>query len=423
MTKFRNFAFGRSIYTMQNWSRSAELTSILRTTGVAFALWLLPSLGLMAKLLSTLESAALGSCAFILIFLLLFNLDKLYPESGNREAAPARILVLLLVIAFIVLFPLAKSGLYGGGSDRDDALNVTLRALLHGEYPYYTKTYLGNPPTPMPGAMLLALPAYLLGSSALQNLFWVPFFVLRGELYFNSAKLAFVYGTIFILFCPASLQDFVSGGDYLVNCLYVITSMALILRSCPGGTSRKCRVALYAFHAICISSRPIFIMVLPAVAAFLHQRSGYRRVIEYVAATGFFLGVLNLPFFLYDPAHFPAFNLSRKLSDLPMSFHAGVVVPLLSAVVACASFAVKMSRSRVYGVVALSFAPMFFPLYIVQILTRGATISVLLGFGFSLPVTLFGGMWLLNAWGSKILSREPADAALPSVPNSAGRGA
>jgi len=107
----------------------------------------------------------------------LLALRRLDAEPAEPTSARLVLLMtLLLIAAFIVLYPVARSGLFGPGSDRDDALNVALQALLSGHYPYYAQTYLGNPPTPMPGALLLALPFFALGTSAWQNLFWLPVF-------------------------------------------------------------------------------------------------------------------------------------------------------------------------------------------------------------------------------------------------------
>ena len=66
----------------------------------------------------------------------------------------------------------------GGGSDSDDALNLATRALLHGEYPYRIRTYLGSPATYLPGSLLLAVPFVLLGNAAYQDLFWLAAFLL-----------------------------------------------------------------------------------------------------------------------------------------------------------------------------------------------------------------------------------------------------
>jgi len=49
---------------------------------------------------------------------------------------------------------------------------ATWKAMFDGKYPYYETSFLGNPISPMPGALLIALPFYVLGWTALQNIVW-----------------------------------------------------------------------------------------------------------------------------------------------------------------------------------------------------------------------------------------------------------
>jgi len=220
-----------------------------------------------------------------------------------------------------VLFPIAKSGLVGPGSDRDDALNVTLRALLHGNYPYYTLTYLGNPPTPMPGAILLAAPFFALGTSALQNLFWVTVFIKYAPRIFGSASSAVVYVLIFIFLSPASLQDFVTGGDLLVNCLYIVLAVEFVIRVQSAQRSAT-RFIVYLFLSICLSSRPIFIIVVPILSAYLFQRAGSRWAIEFFCSNRAQVHNHQRAFLPVRPSSFSRVQSVPKLADFPPNAHA-----------------------------------------------------------------------------------------------------
>ena len=52
-------------------------------------------------------------------------------------------------------------------------VRVALTELASGRYPYTATTYLGNPITPLPGALLLAAPFWwVTGSAAWQNVAW-----------------------------------------------------------------------------------------------------------------------------------------------------------------------------------------------------------------------------------------------------------
>lgn len=93
---------------------------------------------------------------------------------GDRAAAWLAVLTLLgLVAGFAVLFPLANSGRFGPGSDTYEAYDAAVGALVAGHDPYYPLTYLGNRIHHMPGAVFMAAPFTLLGTSAYQVLFWL----------------------------------------------------------------------------------------------------------------------------------------------------------------------------------------------------------------------------------------------------------
>ena len=97
-----------------------------------------------------------------------------------------------LSVLFAVTYPIANTHIPGMGSDDDDALNIAVAELLHGHYPYYARTYLGNLIHHFPGTFLLAAPFVLLGTSAIQNLVWLALFFLFSAA--NSAILQERYG-------------------------------------------------------------------------------------------------------------------------------------------------------------------------------------------------------------------------------------
>src|SRR5689334_12248535 len=99
--------------------------------------------------------------------------DWLLARLSVRAADYCALLTLLLLLAVVLfIYPIANVHASMRGSDRDDALLDATAALLRGEYPYSRPTYLGNPITPLPGALLLAIPFVVIGNVALANFFW-----------------------------------------------------------------------------------------------------------------------------------------------------------------------------------------------------------------------------------------------------------
>jgi hypothetical protein len=306
-------------------------------------------------------------------------------------------MVAITIIAFTVLYPISKGALMGLGSDRDDALDVALRELLHGSYPYYARTYLGNVPTPAPGSLLLAAPFFLLGSSALQNLFWLPLFLYysRSRIFFDPLY-AIVFYLIFFLACPGALQDFVTGGDYLVNAIYVGIAVSLVARAHETPHSRSTRWATYIFLAVAVSSRAFYGITIPVLAIFVGQRDGLRAAFEFVGFVALLVLSINGPFFAYDPTHFAPLALGRKLGAVPEQFYAPLAIPVASILIAFLSVFVKLDQRRVFGAIAIALVPLFVTPILFEMSARGWTFQGLAAANYFLPVTIFGGIYLLR---------------------------
>lgn len=382
----------------------------------AFALWLEPSLGQIARYLGLWGGLLCAGLAGLGIFLALIWLRR---KTLTADPEPSRRVLISIGLAaaalFLVLFPIATSGVMGPGSDRLDALNVTLRALLHGRPPYDQLTFTGNPTTPLPGALLLALPFYLLGVTAYQNLAWLAIFLWRVPAMVGGHRAAAVYLLIFLLACPGALQDFVTGGDYLINAIYVAVSVHLVLEV-RADWPRVCRLLAYLLFAVCLSSRPIYVVEIPIVAAFVWQSRGRNGFVEFAVAVAAVLLAVNLPVFLTDPARFPIFYRLNKLNYYPAAMQPAIVIPAISLGIASSAWFFRTSARRVFLISALSFVPLFTPGLLFRLITQGAVPDVLLSAGFSLPMTIFGGLWLFNALaGTGLASCQIRPAGL-SVP-------
>jgi hypothetical protein len=360
----------------------------------AFALWLEPSLGQIARYLGLWGGIACAGVAGMGIFLALAWLRR-KTLGAEPPWGPLMAIGLAGAALFLILFPIATSGLLGRGSDRLDGLNVMLRAVLQGRPPYDQFTFMGNPPTQLPGSLLMALPFFILGATAYQNLAWLAIFIWLSPAMIGGRRAAGVYLLIFLLACPGALQDFVTGGDYLINAIYVAVSVHLVLEVKPAGPQVH-RLLAYLFFAVCLSSRPIYVVEVPIVAAFTWQTRGAAGFLEFVVTVGATLLAINLPVFLTDPARFPIFARLNKLNFYPAAMYPAIVIPAISLGIACCAGLVRMSPRRVFLISALSFIPLFTPGLVFRLFTQGPVADVLLSAGYSLPLTIFGGLWLFN---------------------------
>lgn len=102
------------------------------------------------------------------------------------------------------------------------------------------------------------------------------------------------------------------------------------------------------YFALCLSSRPIYIVEAPILAGFITQQRGAMRVAEFLVTTGASLLLINGPIFLSDPDRFPVFLSADKLAFYPASVHAPLIIPAISLAIASCAFLVRMSRPRVF---------------------------------------------------------------------------
>src|ERR1700722_192288 len=133
------------------------------------AAWTLISWAAIYKYLTHGKATVAMLLGILFIALGMHWLDRLNQQQRQISAGWLLLLFLILTAAFSVLYPISLKHPLNVGSDREDALRIELNAVQHHQYPYDTHTFLGNSPTPLPGAMLLAAPFFELGHIAWQN--------------------------------------------------------------------------------------------------------------------------------------------------------------------------------------------------------------------------------------------------------------
>jgi hypothetical protein len=319
-----------------------------------------------------------------------------------------------LVLVFTVVYPLATSGRFGGGTDRADALDVTGAALLAGQPLYATLTYLGNHPTPMPGAVLLALPFHPLGSAAYENLLWFYLLSCLAPRMVGDGRGGAAYLAVFVLACPGVLVDFATGSDFATNAVYVAISIFFV-SSLRLGETLAVRALAYLFLALALSSRPIYVVELPIVAAALWRQHGGRRCLEFLAASAVLIAAINLPVFLDDPVRFPLLLHAKLLRFYPKWLHADVAIPAVSLAIACAGFFIDLRRGRIYLLSALALAPMVAPTFLHALIVGGSGGLAILS-GYTLPVTLFAGLWLFRPPSAATPASVEQNSSFPAPP-------
>ena len=182
--------------------------------------------------------------------------------------------------------------------------------LLHGRYPYYVRTYLGNAVHEMPGMLLLATPFVLLGNSAYMNLFWLPVFFVILDRELDDTRRALLTLWMVLALCPAVMQQIVTGGDSLANGIFVAASLWLLVRA----KSSPARTAAAVLLGLALSSRANFLLVIPTAFGYMGRKFGWTRAINDLGVAAITFLAVTVPFYWHDPAHFMPLEGADRLT-------------------------------------------------------------------------------------------------------------
>jgi hypothetical protein len=331
------------------------------TLGVCVA-WSLCSVASIWKYLSHPKAAFATFVGVVSIAFGMYWLDRL--NRRGRQIGLAWFLLLFLVLTgvFTALYPISLKHTVNRGSDREDALRIELVAIRHHQYPYDVRTFLGNPPTPLPGALLLAAPFFAIGHIAWQNFLWLALFFYFTIRFFRYRATALFFLAVFLLFSPANLNDFTSGGDYLTNFFYLAIAVAFFIRWLNG--SFYVCIPAAVFLGLTLSSRSIYLVVLIPLLVLTSQRTTrLRTTIFFVVVLAVVAGV-TLPIFMPHPVTHLLQQLSQnsgKLRYIPDSLHPQWALPFLAFIVICVSFFVRMDMRRLFLIFSISSFAMIAP--------------------------------------------------------------
>ncbi len=273
-------------------------------------------------------------------FLLWVGYKCIFPAFISKVTDKWAVLLLLLcflvlLVSFFVIYPIANSGVVGSGSDADEALNTATWELLRGRYPYYPTTYLGNPISPLPGSLVLAVPFVLFGNEAYQNLFWMAAFLVAAAVYLDSFRQSLLLFITAMALSPAILHRYVIGSDHLANSLFVLVFALWTITSCSQAKLAVWKkIAPAVLLGISLSSRTNFVLLLPLILAALAQRSNWKTAVGYVAVVSTSFALVTLPFYLYDPSGFSPLHTYNKLGQFDRFVpFVGIMVPLIDGVI------------------------------------------------------------------------------------------
>jgi len=246
-----------------------------------------------------------------------------WPRREPTARALALVTLVALVLLFALAYPAINTSTPGAGSDDDDAYNAGVRALFALRSPYMERTYLGNELHQLPGAFVLAAPFVLLGTSAIQNIFWL------GAAFAAAARLAGVrvalrLSWLVLIASPTVAHQIVTGTGHAANTIYV--AIGLIWLAWSRGS-----IAASLFWGVAMASRANFVLLWPLAAGWLLRHEGWRVALRSSCVSlGLFLS-LTVPFYLHDPNGFGPLEAADRVTRFDQILpHAGATIVALS---------------------------------------------------------------------------------------------
>ena len=302
---------------------------------------------------------------------------------------------LVLTITYLVLYPISQRHVVGVGSDSEDALRVATGQLLHCHFPYYEKTYLGNPITPLPGALLLATPFYLLGRVSLQNPIWLAIFIVFCVRFFRARSTAVAFLLIFVVGSAIALDEFVVGTDYVTNVWYICALTYFSLQAYETRWPEWQQLVLGLLFGLALSSRVVYAVFPVLMLAYLLQRGRIADALYRVAVPLAVAVAVTLPIYLYDRGHFSPLHVQEKLDFLPAG-EARVLLlalPVLGMLTACAGFLVRLTIPRLYLTAGIAMGIILIPPAVLECLKDHLDWG-LVGYGIASFILI--GLWAMS---------------------------
>jgi hypothetical protein len=208
------------------------------------------------------------------------------------------IMYLLLILAVIgSLFVFRKIHISSLNVDRWSVIYSFWEAFFNGDYPYFAKSHMNNPPGPMPIYFVIALPFYLINEIG-----WMPLVaVFIGVLFINKLVKNPTSQLVFILFMFTFMGfywELLSRSTILLNSFLVLI---VLLYSEKSIARQNYSFYLSAFlTGVILSTRMVFVMPFLSlgIMTLLSKKVSFPRLLSWTALALFAFALTFLPFYI-----------------------------------------------------------------------------------------------------------------------------
>jgi len=210
----------------------------------------------------------------------------------------AAVAVLLGFITLLVIVSHTSISLDSLQVDRWSVISSFIHELSQGNYPYYARSHLGNPPGPMPIYFLIALPFHLLGELSLLSA--LGYTILAIALVRNYKESTYTMPiSIFLLTSVFMFWEITTRSNLFTFSLLVVFVLDAFDRSKDHSQLSFYGIAICA--GLMLSTRSVYI--LPYVVFYLSALSlreiSYKKIILFTLVSMSAFALSFLPFLLY----------------------------------------------------------------------------------------------------------------------------
>lgn len=204
----------------------------------------------------------------------------------------------LIIFLLLIFVNLNIDGL-SLNSDRWSALEVLIKSVLEGNYPYAVLDHLDNTTSNLPGLFYLGLPFYLLGDVG----FLQPFTFLILSLFIIYSKIKNdekVFVLMLVLLAPSYFWEVFAKSDLMSNCILVLLFISVWLQKFKEHIfKRKWLLALCS--AFFVLTRGIVIIPLTLFLFSPYLQISWKSKISFLSYFLLFLLLISLPVLISLP--------------------------------------------------------------------------------------------------------------------------
>lgn len=300
----------------------------------------------------------------IILTLYLIDLFKDYLNK-IKNSNNYFLVVCLLIFIFFVAINIFVDG-NSLNSDRWSAMDVTIRGVLNGEYPYSLKDHLGKTSSNLPGLFYIGLPFYLLGNVSLLQ----PFVFLIISLVIFKSKILIdkKLSLIFLLIAsPSYLWEIFAKSDLLSNIILLVLFLILWDYKFKNNYFKQ-PLLLSFFCAFLILTRGIVVIPLTLFLFRDFLKTSMNIKLKFSFGLVFFIALISLPFLITLPnsevlkEHNP-FNHQTRFTPIWVQIFF-VVLPFILAI------KIKKMHQVIFQSLIL-FTLLLFLSFIIEIIDEG----------------------------------------------------